>query len=140
MDNMRAIEELLIRHEGIRFKPYTDTVGKLSVGVGRNLDDKGISKEEAMYLLRNDIDESARDLANLIFNGRFYEFPVPVQHVLISMRFQLGRAGFRKFKKMIFAFQELDYEEAIVQMKASKWYGQVTKRADELIDMIRKAI
>lgn len=41
--------------EGVRFKPYRDTVGKLTIGVGRNLDDRGISPGEADYLLANDI-------------------------------------------------------------------------------------
>jgi len=59
-----SIKKLLIKHEGLRLKPYLDTEGKLTIGVGRNLDDVGISKEEAMYLLGNDIQRailSARD-------------------------------------------------------------------------------
>ena len=45
----------LIKHEGLRLKPYRDSVGILSIGVGRNLDDVGISEDEAMVLLGNDI-------------------------------------------------------------------------------------
>ena len=87
--NNDTIKALLIKHEGIKFKPYKDTVGKWTIGVGRNLDDKGISITEAMFLLQNDIDECERDLASKIFIGKFYEFPEDIQHVLIDMRLQL---------------------------------------------------
>ena len=54
--------DLLIRHEGIKLKPYHCTSGKLTIGIGRNLEDRGITKEEAIYLLNND-----NDLASPVF-------------------------------------------------------------------------
>lgn len=48
--------------EGLRLKPYRDTVGKLTIGIGRNLDDVGISEAEAEYLLSNDLDRTISDL------------------------------------------------------------------------------
>jgi len=138
--NRLKVQEMLIAHEGMRFTPYRCTAGKLTIGVGRSLDTKGITKEEAIMLLNNDISECKRDLANLVFKGQFYKFPEPVQHVLMDMRFQLGWKGFRGFRKMIIAFKELNYEEAIVQMMDSAWYGQTTNRANELIEMIREVI
>ena len=59
---MTRLHEMLIRHEGLRLKPYRDTVGKLTVGVGRNLDDVGITREEALMLLNNDIAEVRREV------------------------------------------------------------------------------
>ena len=56
------LEALLRRHEGVRLKPYRDTVGKLTIGVGRNLDDVGITPDEATVLLRTDIDRTAAGL------------------------------------------------------------------------------
>ncbi len=135
-----TIEDMLIRHEGMRFTPYLCTADKISLGVGRNLIDKGITKEEAMFLLHNDIEECKRDLANSIFQGQFYNFPESIQNVLINMRFQLGYTGFRNFRKMIKAFQSKNYEEAVVQMKDSNWYNQVTNRANDLIKMIREVM
>jgi lysozyme len=64
-------KELLIKHEGIRFTPYKCSMGRWTIGIGRNLSDKGITKEEALYLLDNDIKECERDLANDIFKGFF---------------------------------------------------------------------
>jgi lysozyme len=130
-------KELLIKHEGIRFTPYKCSMGRWTIGIGRNLSDKGITKEEALYLLDNDIKECERDLANDIFKGFFYAFPQSIQSVLISMRFQLGRTGFRNFRKMIMAFRDWNFAEAIVQMRDSKWYEQVPTRANELIKMVK---
>ncbi|MBC8179981.1 glycoside hydrolase family protein [candidate division KSB1 bacterium] len=133
---MNKIEELLIKHEGLRLTMYYCPSGKASIGVGRNITDKGITEKEAFYLLRNDIKECERDLANIIFKGRFYEFPEAIRLVLLSMRFQLGYTGFRNFKKMIIAFKAQDYQEAAAQMKDSNWYKQVPNRAKELIKMV----
>lgn len=58
----QQLREQLERHEGLRLKPYKDTVGKLTIGIGRNLDDKGISRKEAFALLDNDIAEVVRQL------------------------------------------------------------------------------
>jgi len=127
---------LLLLHEDIKLMPYKCTSGRLTIGIGRNLEDNGISTSEAFMMLENDILACQTDLSFLIFPHQFYDFPENIQLVLIDMRFQLGGRGFRAFKKMIFAFQNLDYTEAIEQMKDSKWYGQVKTRADHLIKMV----
>ncbi len=50
---MTALKEMLVRHEGMRLNAYKDTVGKWTVGVGRNLDDKGITEDEFQYITSN---------------------------------------------------------------------------------------
>lgn len=135
--NKEKAKELLVRHESLRLTPYRCTAGRLTIGVGRNISDKGITESEAMFLLDNDIEECTRDLANTIFKGMFYSFPTNIQSVLCNMRFQLGYSGFRNFKRMIKAFQEWDFAEAAVQMEDSAWYEQVTPRAKELIKMVK---
>ena len=57
-----TVIESLIRDEGLELKPYRDSVGKLTIGIGRNLDDKGISESEARMLLANDVDDAWRGL------------------------------------------------------------------------------
>ena len=140
MINIETIEEMLIRHEGIKFTPYRCTAGRLTIGCGRSLDTKGITKDEAMFLLKNDIEECTRDLAISLFRGKFWDFPGAIQRVLISMRFQLGYGGFRGFKKMIAAVKDDDWREMIVQMQESNWYKQTTNRANDLIEMVRECI
>jgi len=53
--NLNNLIDLLVKHEGLRTKPYEDTTGHLSIGVGRNLDSLGLSHDEIYYMLKNDI-------------------------------------------------------------------------------------
>jgi len=133
------IKDMMIRHEGLRLTPYRCTVNKLTLGVGRNIEDVGITKEEALFLLNNDINLCVTDLWD-IFNeiDEFSEIPENIQMVLVNMRFQLGPSRFRKFKKMIAAVKESNWPEMIIQMKDSRWYKQTTNRANDLISMVRK--
>ena len=123
----------LIKHEALKLKPYYCPAGKLTIGVGRNLEDKGISQKEAVFLLKNDIDECIADLEEL-FKEKFDSFPDQVKMVLIDMRFNLGAAGFRSFRKMIKAVNESDFDKASKEMKDSNWYSQVGKRAEILVE------
>lgn len=131
---MHSIEDQLILHEGLRLKPYRCTAGKLTIGVGRNLEDKGISHDEAMILLRNDIAEVTAQLE------RFDWFRAlgPVRRkVLIDMCFNLGMAGLMGFKQMIEALKRADYERAADEMVNSRWYRQVGERGRRLERMMR---
>ena len=131
---MHSIEDQLILHEGLRLKPYRCTAGKLTIGVGRNLEDKGISHDEAMMLLRNDIAEVTAQLE------RFDWFRAlgPVRRkVLIDMCFNLGMAGLLGFQKMIEALKRADYEAAADEMVYSRWYRQVGERGRRLERMMR---
>ena len=126
----------IIEHEGLKLKPYHCPAGKLTIGVGRNLEDKGISQKEAVFLLKNDIDECIADLEGL-FKEKFDSFPEQVKMVLIDMRFNLGATGFRSFRKMIKAVNESDFDKASKEMKDSNWYSQVGKRAETLVEMMK---
>ena len=131
---MHSIEDQLILHEGLRLKPYRCTAGKLTIGVGRNLEDKGISHHEALFLLRNDIVEVTAQLE------RFDWFRAlgPVRRkVLIDMCFNLGIQGLLGFKQMIEALKRGDYETAADEMVNSRWYRQVGERGRRLERMMR---
>lgn len=128
--------ELLIRDEGFRSKPYRDTVGKLTIGIGRNLTDKGINKDEAVYLCGTDIREVERDLdMNLPW---WRSLSVGRQMVLASMCFNMGWPVMSQFKNTIALVKMGEYEKAADAMLLSKWAGQVGKRANRLADMMRK--
>ncbi|SMC43775.1 lysozyme [Desulfocicer vacuolatum DSM 3385] len=128
------LTDQLTKHEGLRLKPYHCPAGKLTIGIGRNLEDKGITEKEAVMLLENDIEECIADL-NKVFKG-FELLPETVQLVLVDMRFNLGPGRFRKFKKMITAVNDLDYPRAAAEMKDSRWYTQVGQRARTLVKMM----
>jgi lysozyme len=137
-EEMRAIERQLIEHEGLEKKVYCCPAGKLTVGVGRNLQDKGITEEEALFLLRNDIAECEDDLRSI-----FPEFDALDEYrkrVLTDMRFNLGLSGFRMFKKMIAAVKDKDFSLAAEEMKDSNWYRQVGKRAEKLFKMMKRPV
>jgi lysozyme len=124
------------RHEGYRQFPYHCTAGKLSCAIGRNLEDKGISYTEALYLLKNDIDECVADLEK-IFSDQFDKLPDHIQEVMVNMRFQLGPGGFRSFRKFIAAIRAWDIGKAKVEMLDSKWAKHDTPgRANELAEVL----
>lgn len=137
--NTYIIGKQLIEHEALRLKPYKCPAGKLTIGVGRNLDDVGISKREAIFLLDNDIKACVEDLQSLFFD-QFDRLPEKIQHVLIDMRFNLGPSRFRAFQKMIDAVRAESWQDMINEMKDSIWYRQVKSRADNLIRMIEEVM
>lgn len=122
-------------HEGLRLKPYTDTQGKLTIGVGRNLSDVGVSEAEAMLMLNNDIERVQSETIHAF--GWYNSIGVIRQDVVLSMVFNLGLTGFQEFKKLIAAVACQDYERAASEMLDSKWAKQVGKRAIDLAYMMR---
>ncbi len=134
---MDRIKEQLVRHEGLRLKPYRSTAGKLTIGFGRNLDDRGISKIEAYVLLENDIQNCERQLLDEI--PTIYKALDEVrQSVLLNMCFNLGLKGLLEFKNTLTIIGSGDWERAANGMLASKWAKQVGMRAIELSEMMRK--
>jgi len=132
---MSQLIEQLMRHEGYRQFPYKDTVGKLTIGVGRNLDDVGISEDEAAYLLDNDITVARHEL--LFAFPAFSQMQPVRQDALINMVFNMGITRFKGFKNMIAALVEQNYQLAADEMLDSKWARQVGSRADELAYQMR---
>lgn len=130
-----AIRGLITRHEDYRERPYRCTAGKLTIGIGRNLEDVGIDLEEARYLLDRDI---ARCDADLLSFPWYADLDRIRQRALIDMRFQLGPSRFRGFKKMIAALARQDYETACTEALDSKWALLDTPaRAKEIATMLR---
>lgn len=133
MDRQLLVNQLE-RHEGLRLKPYRDTVGKLTIGFGRNLEDAGISRSEAAAMLENDIDQVVAELENMPL---FLSLDPVRKVVLANMTYNLGLTRFLGFRKMLAALAERDYEEAARQMLESKWARQVGVRAVELSEIMR---
>jgi lysozyme len=129
MDNTDELIKQLKRHEGIELKPYKCTSDKLTIGVGRNLEDVGISEAEAEYLLMNDLSRFMK-MANE-FNW-YAGLNDARKAVIISMLFNLGRGGFNKFLKFKQALAEGDHLTASREMLDSRWAKQVKGRAVEL--------
>lgn len=131
---MSALIERIKLHEGYRSKPYRDTVGKVTIGWGRNLDDNGIRKEEAEIMLRHDV-MIAQDAASQFTWYR--KLDEQRKGVVVEMIFNLGLPRFLEFKKMIQALRDDDYDEAAAQMLNSKWSMQVGMRALTLASIMK---
>ncbi len=132
---MSQLMEMLKRHEGLRLKPYKDSVGKLTIGIGRNLDDVGITNEEATQLLQNDISKALRAAADNFF--WFLKLDAVRQDVVISMIFNMGLKKFSEFKKTIEHIANKRYAEASEEMLKSAWAKQVGQRSIELSHMMK---
>lgn len=131
---MSKMLDILKRHEGLRLMPYKCTAGKLTIGYGRNLEDRGISTEEAEMLLHNDIHNCINQLDVRL--PWWKDQPEPVREVLINMCFNLGIGGLLGFRKTLSLLESKEYEKAAKEMLDSRWARQVGRRALELSEII----
>jgi len=127
---MTALEDQLIDHEGLELKPYQCTADKLTIGVGRNIEDRGITEDEARYLLKNDIKIVEDEL--LERKPEVAGLDSVRQRVLVDMGFNVGLPILMKFQNMWAAIEEEDWDEASAQMMDSRWAKQVGRRAERL--------
>lgn len=137
MANLDRLFLDLVQHEALRLKPYRCSAGKLTIGVGRNLEDKGITEQEAYMLLANDIKELQR---STILIAIVKPHNTVRQEVLLNMAFNLGITRFLGFKKMLAALKQDDYDEAARQMLNSRWARQVKGRAIELARWMKTGV
>ena len=143
--------EKLIAHEGLRLQVYEDSLGIATIGIGRNLEDRGITPEElawmdipnmaivhtmgiteadAVYLAQNDVQIVEEEL--LRSHPCVENLDAVRQLVLVDMAFNMGVPRLGKFKKMWAAIHENNFEEAAKEMLDSRWANQVKSRATKL--------
>ena len=133
--DLEALKKQLVKHEGFELMPYPCTKKKMTIGVGRNLDDCGISEDEMNLMLKNDIEKVIKDLVGLFDD--WYHYSVNRQNALADMRFQMGADGFRSFKKMIDAVRLGKWGVAAAEAFDSQWRTQTPERAKTIIKMLR---
>lgn len=121
------IKKRLLDFEGLVLKAYECSQGYTSIGVGRNLDTRGITEEEAMYLLSNDIDSVFKDLDKHLAIWRSY--PIDCQYVLIDLCFNCGIHTLLSFRKTLAFCQLGEWERAATELLDSKYAKQVGRRA-----------
>jgi len=134
MFDLEVLKSDLKRDEGVRRKPYLCTAGKVTIGVGRNLDDMGITECEADYLLENDIGRILKELDQNIAWWR--DLSEGRQRALINMAFNMGISRLLKFKKTLFALQNGGYDIAAAEALDSQWARQVHERACRIARLI----
>lgn len=125
-----ALAREIVAVEGLKTKPYHCTAGKLSIGIGRNLEDRGISEDEARYLFKNDVAIIERELDRNVpwwrslSDGR--------RRALINMAF-MGVPRLMGFKKMLAALQAGDGQTAAAEARDSKWSHDVQPERVEMV-------
>ena len=130
----KLIEQLKI-HEGFRSNVYTCSGGKKTVGYGRNLQDIGISEEEAEMLLKNDIYEATNQLLNAFpWMATFSDVRISA---MINFTFNVGIGTVKTFTKSIDALKKEDFNLAADMMLDSRWANQVGDRAIQITEQIR---
>lgn len=133
---LEQLKRDLIRDEDLRQKPYRCTSGKLTIGVGRNLDDVGLSNDEALLLLDNDVRACMADLDRSLSWWR--QLSDGRQRALLNMCFNLGWPRLSGFKKMLAALERGDFENASREALNSRWARQVGQRANRIADLLRE--
>ena len=129
MFNRGRLRDMLAQDEGYRTKPYKDTVGKLSIGIGRNPDDVGLRPAEVEFLFNNDVDAAEKLLDDRLSWWR--KLDDARQLVLMDMAFNMGGKLFT-FVNTLAAVKRGDYAVAAKGMRQSLWYKQVGARAERL--------
>ena len=131
------IIEQLTRDEGCRQFPYVDTVGKTTIGVGRNLTDVGLSAEEIDYLLANDVKKVQGQLSAY----DWYNKLDPVrQGAIQNLTFNIGINGVLHFPSAIHYLSVGDWGNAKAQLLNSLWATQVGQRAQRLAQQIETGV
>lgn len=125
--------EIILRHEGERLKPYTCTAGKLTIGIGRNLTDRGVSEAESRFLFANDLQETIDFLSSKPY---WDDLTPPRQAALADLAFCVGASRFDLFKRLHAALLEHDYEKAAVEVLDSKFAEQTGSRAMDLANLL----
>lgn len=132
--DIQSIKSDLKAEEGFRSKPYKDIVGKTTVGYGRNLDDVGVTQQEAEVMLDNDIQKSIHDLQMHL--SWFDALSENRQRALVEMCFQMGITGLLGFRKMLKAMEQRDFVTARHEALGSRWALQVPQRAARVTNLI----
>jgi len=128
---------MLKRHEGVKSYAYKCSQNKITVGVGRNIDQEGgigLSDDEIDYLLQNDIERVIKELASEY--PWFNSLDEVRKDAMIDISFNLGQTRLRLFKRALAEMESGDYKKAAAEFLDSKWATQTGKRASELADMI----
>ena len=135
MDREQLFDDL-VRDEGLKLEIYKCTAGKLTIGVGRNIEDRGITTSEARLLLANDVDIISDELTTKF--AWWVSMPEPAQRALANMAFNLGVPRLFQFKNMLAAIEKGDYNLAAKEALNSNWAKQVGDRANRIAKVFRE--
>jgi len=143
--NLEQLRQEIEIDEGVKYEIYLDHLGLPTCGIGHLIvegDEEygqevgtAVSEERVAELFESDV-QVTLDECERLYSG-FSELPEEVQHILANMMFNMGRPRLSGFKKFNAAVADGDWEGAAEEMIDSRWYRQVTNRADRLVTRMR---
>ena len=146
--NREAVFEQLKIDEGVVNEVYLDHLGYPTFGVGHLVLESDpehgaevgtpVSEERVKECFEKDLDIAISECEKLYEEGVFEDLPDEVQQILVNMMFNMGRTRLSKFKKMHAAILDSDWKEAAVEGRDSRWYKQVTNRAERLMSRLEQ--
>lgn len=141
------IKEDLVKHEGYVTEIYLDSENLPTFGIGHLVTEDDmeytwpvgtpVTDERILKVFHDDCNNAYTDACAIFLN--FSSLPDNCQRVLVNMAFNLGRNRLSKFKNMITAVNEGNFSKAADEMIDSKWYRQVKRRGEELVEIMRGA-
>ena len=138
MNDLEKLEKIILQHEGIEKHAYNDSLGFVTIGIGKCIDRRrgaGLTEDECLYLLRNDIERCKEQLSKYTWFTKQDEVR---KDAIIELVFNLGISGFLKFKNTINMLACKDYVSASKALLDSKWAKQVgPNRSNNIADRIR---
>ena len=144
--NREAVFEQLKIDEGVVYEIYNDHLGYPTFGVGHLVLESDpehgqptgtpVEEQRVKECFENDLDIAIGECNALYEGGEFNDLPDEVQQILVNMMFNMGRTRLSKFKKMHAAILEGDWKEAAKEGRDSRWYKQVTNRAERLMSRL----
>jgi lysozyme len=140
--NREEVFNQLKEDEGVKYEIYNDHLGLATFGVGHLVIDSdsefgsplgtSVSEERVWEAFEKDLDTSI-DECEVLFGPKWHDFPGEVQEIVVNMMFNMGRPRLSKFKNFCAALEEGDWPKAAVEGRDSRWYKQVTNRAERLM-------
>ena len=130
-------KELAILNEGSEHKPYTDTKGKITIGIGRNLSDVGLSDDEIDFLFQNDIKRAENGLLKYLPWSEKLDKNSARYSTLRDLAFNMGIVKLLSFSNTLAFYEKGEYSKAADNLILSKWYNQVGYRGPRIVNMIR---
>ena len=143
--NIDKLREEIEYDEGSVGKIYLDHLGLPTFGIGHLVLESDpeynwevgtlVSEDRCIDAFNSDVKNVLSDCIKLYSD--FDDLPEEVQLIIANMMFNMGRPRLSKFKGMKRGVDAKDWNAAADEMVDSKWYRQVTKRADRLVERMR---
>ena len=143
--DLDQLREELTEDEGCKYEIYLDHLGYPTFGIGHLVRDDdpehgeevgtSVSEDRVIAAFESDIETVLSD-CNKLYSD-FEDLPEETQLIIANMMFNLGYPRLSAFKGMKRGVDSRDWNSAADEMVDSRWYNQVTNRANRLVERMR---